>query len=802
MKLSLAALVLASAAAAAPLGNKCAPAPAYPGTPAAPGYADNTPTTTPTGHGYAGNSPSPTPSPSPPDLVQLDYLTARGVVSADGAISTFYAIPYAAPPVGKLRFRPPQPPAAFSGIFNATAMGGSCIQAPGATTGGANYQGSEDCLNLNVFAPADAIANAATKRLPVVVFIFGGGFTEGYSNVPLYNGVNLLKAMPGRIVVVPNYRVNAFGFLVSSELEAEGSLNAGLLDQKAAFEWVRKHISKFGGDPNHVTAWGESAGAISIATHLVGGNPNKPLFDRVVLESGALVPVAAVPASEQQFVDVAFTKLGCKGANATLPVVDCLRALPAQTLLSAFSSLGLQFRPAVDRSYIKEQPHLTLARGGFAKMPAIFVTNTDEGTLFPLQGGVKDTNSALAFERYATRFLNDTMFAQVQELYPMAKYPAPFFAAADLYGDLIFKCPVRQLAMALASAGSPVYVARFNVKPTVLNPQTAAIFSQLGVYHSAELPFVWNFQQSVNQTNGEAAVSKAMMSSWADFFDGGAPGSSVPLTWPQFGESGKRVVWQTANNGVLETIDAVSAASAAAAGVSYLPAVDGKYVKQQPQVALSKGQIYKIPAIILDNNDEGTYFTTSITTPEALDALQNSFSFLGDAGLAAAKQMYSVANFGSPIAAGANFYGDAVFKCPDRQLAKALTAAGAKVYKGRFSIKPTINLAAGDAFFSAIGVYHTAEMAFVWNYSPLLNQTNYEKSISQKMINTWSDFFAGSPFPGLLTAGINWPTYGSTGKRLVWSSTGTSVETEPADFAARCDFWEQADLAFSTVLNG
>ncbi|KAL2916328.1 hypothetical protein HK105_204084 [Polyrhizophydium stewartii] len=240
--------------------------------------------------------------------------------------------------------------------------------------------------------------------------------------------------------------------------------------------------------------------------------------------------------------------------------------------------------------------------------------------------------------------------------------------------------------------------------------------------------------------------------------------------------------------------------SAAAAGVSYLPAVDGKYVKEQQQVALSKGQIYKIPVLVLDNNDEGTYFTTYITSQDDVNALIDSFTLL-PADNTQAKQIYTAANFGSPIAAVANFFGDIVFKCPDIQLVRTLTAAGVAAFKGRFSIKPTINLAAGDAFFSVIGVYHTAEMPFVWNYNPSLNQTNYEKSISQKMINTWSDFFAGSPFPGLLTAGINWPTYDSTGKRLVWSSTGTSVETVPSDLKSRCDFWDAANLRFSSANN-
>ncbi|KAL2917118.1 hypothetical protein HK105_203182 [Polyrhizophydium stewartii] len=556
-----AALVLAVAAAAVPTGDRCAaPAPVP-----TPGYAGNSlaadTTSTIDTTSYPANTPT----------VAFGAATIKGKFSADKTAASFLNIPYAAAPVGNLRFRPPQPAPDFKGTYDATKMGNSCMQGPAPQFyGGVNQNNSEDCLNLNIFVPAEALKAGA--KLPVTVYIYGGGFNDGYNNMPIYDGAAVIKAQPKgqkSIVVVPNYRTNIFGFATSNELLAEGDVNVGILDQKAVFEWVRSNIAKFGGNPNKVTAWGESAGAITIATHMVSGDVTKPLFDAAIIESGGLFAFGNIPAITQGGFNALATKLNCSA-----PVLDCMRKVPAEDLRQA---------------------------------------------------------------------------------------------AAD-------------------------------------------------------------------------------------------------------------------------------------AGVSYLPAVDGKYVKQQPLVAISQGQIYKIPTILLENTNEGTYFTTSIKTADDVTNLFKGFGFFNADAVAQLQKLYPVSSFASPFLAGAEFYGDLVFKCPERLLAKTLTAAGAKVYKGRFNVKPTINLAAGADFFGAIGIYHTAEQAFVWNYSPLLNTTNYEKSLSQKMINTWSDIIAGKT-PGS-SAGISWPTFGSTGKQFVWNPTSTAVETLSATYTARCDFLDAASLAFSKSLNG
>ncbi|KAL2916336.1 hypothetical protein HK105_204092 [Polyrhizophydium stewartii] len=487
-------------------------------------------------------------------VVEVEAGFLKGKLSADQTIVSYLGIPYAAPPVGNLRFRPPQPAAAFKGTYDATKMGNSCMQGPAPQFyGGVNQNNSEDCLNLNIFAPAKAIVAGDYSTLPVIVYLYGGGFNDGYNNLPLYDGAALLKAMPAgeqAIVVVPNYRTNIFGFATSNELLAEGSVNAGILDQKAVFEWVRKNIANFGGDPNKVTAWGESAGAITIATHMVSGDVTKPLFDRAILQSGGLFAFGNIPPITQGGFDSLVAAVGCSGKT---PVLDCLRKVPAQKLFDSAAAAGVSYLPAVDGKYVKQQPQVALSKGQIYKIPAILLDNTNEGTFFTTSVQTADDVTNL-FKGFG--FFNADAVAQLQKLYPVSSFASPFLAGAEFYGDLVFKCPERLLAKTLTAAGQSVFKGRFNVKPTVTLPAGGSFFSLLGVFHSAEMPFVWSFQQTINQSNGEKAFSQNMISSWNDFAFGKTPGSSVGISWPTFGTTSTRIVWQLTNNGAVETLDA------------------------------------------------------------------------------------------------------------------------------------------------------------------------------------------------------------------------------------------------------
>ena len=233
---------------------------------------------------------------APPGLVEaaapgttaVVVTTAGQVAGTNGEIQNFKGIPYAAPPVGPLRWRPPQPPVPWAGVRDATRFGDDCMQRPYVISTG--QKASEDCLTVSVWTPA----HARGVRRPVMVFMYGGGFIGGSCAYPLYDGAML--AAEGVVVVCLNYRVGIFGFLAHPMLSAESphrsSGNYGLLDQIAALQWVRDNIAAFGGDPQRVTVFGESAGAVSIAILLTSPLATG-LFGQAILHSPAVLPLAS-----------------------------------------------------------------------------------------------------------------------------------------------------------------------------------------------------------------------------------------------------------------------------------------------------------------------------------------------------------------------------------------------------------------------------------------------------------------------------------------------------------------------------
>src|SRR5579884_4149276 len=259
--------------------------------------------------------------------VKTDKGKVRGYVSADGKVRIFKGIPYAAPPVGPLRWKPPQPAAKWHGTRQATSYGYHCMQPvlwpdmifhdPGP---------SEDCLTLNVWTPA----KDKKAKLPVMVWIYGGGFTAGTTSEARQDGENL--AHKGVIVVSMNYRLGIFGFLAYPGLEEDGhdaSGNYGLLDQIAALRWVQRNIHAFGGDPHNVTIFGESAGSFSVSA-LVASPLAKGLFERAIGESGAMF---AVPGRPEQTLEQARANGEKFAASIGAKSLADLRAIPAQQLL-------------------------------------------------------------------------------------------------------------------------------------------------------------------------------------------------------------------------------------------------------------------------------------------------------------------------------------------------------------------------------------------------------------------------------------------------------------------------------------
>ncbi|EKM78357.1 hypothetical protein AGABI1DRAFT_75927 [Agaricus bisporus var. burnettii JB137-S8] len=334
--------------------------------------------------------------------VKLDAATLTG--NSAGSVHQYLGIPFAQPPVGDLRFRRPQSIQAYNQSFSATHYGQACPQqqltvpilqgipqeiASGVlnTLFAAVFPDGEDCLTINVIKPATA---TSTSKLPVLVWIFGGGFELG--STAMYDGTAIVKksmAMGSPVIFVSmNYRLSAFGFLASKEVKEAGVGNLGLHDQREALRWVQKYIPAFGGDRTKVTIWGESAGAISVSLHMLanGGN-TEGLFRAAVMQSGAPIPVGDIEMG-QTYYDAIVDDTGCSSANDTL---QCLRTVPFDKLKAAvddtpnifsFESLHLAWVPRADGVFLTDHPQRLVQKGQIARVPFITGNCDDEGTLF------------------------------------------------------------------------------------------------------------------------------------------------------------------------------------------------------------------------------------------------------------------------------------------------------------------------------------------------------------------------------------------------------------------------------------
>ncbi|KAJ6455465.1 carotenoid ester lipase precursor [Mycena sanguinolenta] len=336
--------------------------------------------------------------------VTLDAGTFIG--TAGTSTQSFLGIPFAEPPVADLRFRLPVANAPYTGTFEATAMGPGCpqqaIKLP-ILTGlpqeviddvvnsifGTIFPSAEDCLTLNVIKPSTA---TATSKLPVVAWIFGGGFELG--SPAMYDGTTIVErsiALGEPVIYVSmNYRLAAFGFLASAEVRAAGVGNLGLQDQRQALRWIQKYISAFGGDPTKVTIWGESAGAISVSLQMLanGGN-TEGLYRAAFMESGSPIPVGPIE-NGQKYYDQIVAQVGCSGASDTL---ECLRTVSFDALVAAqnetpfifsYQSLVLAWLPRADGTFLSDNPQRLVQQGLVANVPFVTGDCDDEGTLFSL----------------------------------------------------------------------------------------------------------------------------------------------------------------------------------------------------------------------------------------------------------------------------------------------------------------------------------------------------------------------------------------------------------------------------------
>ena len=473
----------------------------------------------------AGASAAPAGRPGPgPGLV---VVTANGAVRgmAAGATDEFLGIPYAAPPVGQLRWRPPQPAARWPGVRDDTKFAPHCAQ-PASPFGVAST--SEDCLYLNVFAPPGA-RQGGQSRLPVMVWIHGGALIAGESDD--YNPADLVRR--GVIVVTINYRLGALGFLAHPALAGGpggASGNYGLMDQQAALRWVQANIRGFGGDPGNVTIFGESAGGLSVLSQLASPGA-RGLFSRAIVESGAYdltqAPLAAAEAAGEAFA----AQAGCASQTAA-----CLRTLPVSAILYSESPSGYQ--PDIDGRVLTQSLKTAFASGQFSRVPVINGSNHDEWRLFV--GEAELEGAPVTAANYqgmiaSTLGVSPAIAAAVAGEYPLSAYPSPAVALGAVGTDAIFACPARTVDQAL-SAYVPTYAYEFNDEnaPELYLPPVAGF--SYGAAHASELQYLFSlpapFPGALSPQQQQLAA--AMQRNWTDFAILGSPASSAGAPWPKF----------------------------------------------------------------------------------------------------------------------------------------------------------------------------------------------------------------------------------------------------------------------------
>jgi para-nitrobenzyl esterase len=480
-----------------------------------------------------------TPGRKPSEAASADSGAAPIVTITGGAVRglalpggyVFRGLPYAAPPTGNLRWRPPRPPAGWQGIRDATRFAPSPPQPPNPALTGPT---SEDCLYLNVYTPT--LGSNGEGGLPVLVWIYGGRFTLGAGRD--YDGTKL--AANGIVVVTINFRQGALGFLAHPALASEPggpSGNYALMDQQAALRWVQDNIRPFGGDPDNVTVAGQSSGGLSVLAHMISRG-SRGLFHRAIVQSGVgpwaleQKSLAAAEADGEAFA----AKAGCPEQTA-----DCLRRLPVADLVSNFP--GAAVPAVVDGEVIEEPIGTALAAGRFARVPILNGTNHDEERVF-ISAGIAVTSAVVrvpevtaeSYQRVITSVLDISAerAVAIAAEYPLDAYPSATVALSALVSDASFACPALQIDL-LTSTYVPTFAYEFNddsaplrFDPPVTGPRVAT--------HKSEWAYLFDlpdapFQEPFGPES--QALAASMRAAWASFAATGNP-STADVPWPAF----------------------------------------------------------------------------------------------------------------------------------------------------------------------------------------------------------------------------------------------------------------------------
>ncbi len=465
-----------------------------------------------------------------PEQVRVEGGIVQGAANSDATVQSFKGIPFAAPPVGELRWKAPQPVKPWGGVHMATEFGQHCMQ--NNVFGDMVFRDkgqSEDCLYLNVWTPA----KSEKDRLPVLVYVYGGGFVAGAASEARYDGENLAKK--GVIVVSMNYRLMTFGFFSHPDLTRESghhaSGNYGLLDQVAAVEWVRKNIKAFGGDPDKITVGGESAGSFSVSA-LMASPLSRKLLHGAIGESGAFFTsgagtLAASPLAESEKAGVKFAK--SMGADS----IAALRARSADDILKA-SPKGEDgsFQPNIDGYFLPEEVSLIFKEGKQSHIPLLAGWNADEAKIwFRMNHKV----TVAQFTEQARKTFGDKS-GEFLKLYPAATDTEAQRSAEDYTDDEFIVYSTWAWLQAQSKTGkSPLYCYNFDqIRPVTADskiPQSA-----MGAVHASELEYVFQALASLNVSirDQDTKAADTISSYFANFVKTGDPNGSGLPKWPVY----------------------------------------------------------------------------------------------------------------------------------------------------------------------------------------------------------------------------------------------------------------------------
>lgn len=471
-------------------------------------------------------------------IVETAYGKVKG--EQNGKISVWKGIPYAKPPVGSLRFRAPEIPISWRNVRDATKFSPVALQTPSEVMkflGSELEETNEDCLYLNIWSPA-----ADNKLRPVMVWVHGGAFAAGSGSSSMYDGTSF--ASEGDVVVVTfNYRLGVFGFLHVGDVggdEFAGSGNCGILDQVAALQWVKDNIANFGGDPDRVTVFGESAGAMSIGV-LLASPSAKGLFRQAILQSGAAANVHSTAVAE-------------KVTNRFLELLDIgpgdlakLKEIPAEQLIKKAVLLPyMSLVPVIDGVTLLQHPEQVLAEGGANDISILIGTNKDEYRLF----SYFDPRWEKGDEKEITSIFEQTFGSNWEGI--SRKFPKDEKLTQTMYDELltmkVFTLPAIRLAEHQVKQKAPVWMYRFDWESTVFE-------GKLKSCHALEIPFVWNTngKPGMEKFTGEDTSEKRTLSynmhqAWINFAHNGNPSTPDLPKWPAYDLENRSVLLFNSEN--------------------------------------------------------------------------------------------------------------------------------------------------------------------------------------------------------------------------------------------------------------